>query len=53
MLLLGAGASVNAARESGATPLFSAVQQNSSPDLIKVLLDAGANVDAETSVSFA
>ena len=52
MLLLAHGGSINARRDTGATPLFSAVQHNASIDLITLLLDSGADIEAETHVRF-
>ena len=50
LTLLAAGGVVDSQRDSGATPLFSAVQQNASPALVQLLIDAGADIETETNV---
>ena len=41
---------MNSRRETGATPLFLAAQYNISPDSVKLLIAAGANVNEAANV---
>jgi len=50
-MLVEAGGDVNARRDTGATPLFLAAQQNVAPELVKLLVRSGAIIDAQTNVS--
>ena len=50
-LLIAAGGDLNAKRDTGATPLFLAVQQNSSPELVHLLVKSGALPNTQTNVS--
>jgi len=47
-LLLAAGADVNARSDDGRTPLMIASRRNGGKDVVKLLLDKGANASAQT-----
>jgi len=45
--LIKEGADVNAANNSGSTPLILAAQYSSNPDVLQVLIDNGASIDIQ------
>lgn len=49
---LNSGSSVNARTEYGATPLHRAASNNRNPEVLTLLLEAGADVDARAEASF-